>query len=54
MGTQRVTQEESCSSFPMSSHMGWQLVFVPTCGSRREQDPRAPRGFNVFVEEWVP
>ena len=54
MDTQRVSREESFSSLPMFSHQGWQLVFVPTCGSQREQDLRGPRGFSVFVDERVP
>jgi hypothetical protein len=54
MNTQRVSQEESFSSLPMFSHQSWQLVFVPTCRSQRERDPRGPRGLNVFVDERVP
>jgi hypothetical protein len=38
----------------MFSPDGRQLVFESTRGSRFEKDPRVPRGFTVFLAEWVP
>jgi len=38
----------------MFSPDGRQLVFASTRGPRFGKDPRAARGFTVFLAKWVP